>query len=1363
MRIQENVPQLAGSGADRPTTSTHTPDIVRTRTARIGFGAAFILPVVLVVAGCAQIQVPAPSPAPPATRPPSTQPPPTRVKPPAPFEIRLDGKGFVPVPARPDWEVLLRRIQEGRVHAVVQLGAIPDEDTRAALARAGIDLGQPLTGAAYLAAVSGKLDRNAAVLTKLRWVGPHEPEAKLAAAFSDARATEYARRIAGRVEVVVTLFAGTDADAAVARAKQIGADVVAEVRAARLLVLSLPSGRERELANIDAIFSIEPATPGGANESERARQFIGADVGAIPAGRPDGTGVRVGVLEGGHAQTNHTAFGNRVQQGDAGNVTNNFHSTMTMGMILGSGAGSVAAGAATANQWRGIAPAATGFSYNFLTTATPVADYIGDVTEAVQNDIVHLMNNSWGTSGCAAQAYGAYVGRAPFLDGVVKGSLGRPVPIVFAAGNERAGFFNSNTNANDTSCITATTAPFANYGTINHPKAAKNLIAVGAIDSANNAMSSYSSWGPTLDGRLKPDVVAAGHHNGSASNGVTSITNAFGQPTGAANQQAYRTPIFDPNFVYGWYSQTSSAAAEVSGGLALMIDGWRRAFPGRADPLPSTLRAALVHNATDLVDANTTWYRVGPDYASGYGLVRLNDSVASLERGDAIEGSVAHGKSARYFVTVAAGAGPLRITLAWDDEPAIDGANPALINDLDLVVTDPSGTRRFPWTLDPANPAADAVRTAENHVDNLEQVLVDAPAAGLWIVDVRGTSVATGRQNFSLVTRNGFTRQPSDLILALDISDSMNSPAVAGALQKIEILRRSVRLLLETWNLHAIAQDRIGFVTFNSNVTTTPNTVPALQPLQANLNALIAAAGGLTASGCTALGGSLQVAFGSFDPNSANKKSILVVTDGMQSANPFVGEAGTPARLMVQTFPLTASLPFGAFFCTNTAATGPGGAAIVPDNIAVADHGAEIHAIGVGVNGVGFQQLVGRLASESSGLSHFTTTPDSNLDLLYINDLVRALKSNTLEVIDTANGSLAAGANRDLSFPVNGTSRSVTVVLSWQGASQTGAVGVQMRAPSGAALVPARTRQGTFFTVMRFDLGGPANPGTWTLRLSRAGAAVTYQVSIIADENCFHYDLQTPRAPLRAGEALLLTAQLSGGGRALPAPLSVRAQIAEPVTAPGNLLTARVPRTRAAQKYLAAVRAGQWGKLPSATAVIEAAVAELLRDPVFHRAAGTSRTRTVVLEPLSLRKGTDPVLLGETRFAAGATALTRAGAYPVTWEIAGDSSCGPVQRQEFASIVVGLGKFDVAASRLTQVPGPRGTVIVTIKPADAFGNLLGPGMAGSVRIDAEGAKPASGVIDLLDGTYLRAFAARGKGEKLPLKVSVNGEELTPGR
>lgn len=686
---------------------------------------------------------------------------------PAGYEIRFPTRTFVPQVTRPDWDGLLAKGDPRGVHVVVQLAEIPNLDTRAALAEAGITLGQPLTGKAYFALVKADFNRKAGVLAKVRWADVYRGDDKLSPSLKREAALTWARRTPGRIELIVTLFSDANMEESIRRIKVLGANIVGIAAAAHILTVSLPGGRQADLAKLDSVRYIEPSVPPGRGESDRARGFIGADVGAIPAGRPNGAGVVVGVFEGAHAQTTHPDFGARVTQGDGGAVTFGAHATMTAGMIAGSGAKSVVNGATTANQWRGVAPGASVRTYNYLNYAPggdAITDYINDVTDAVRNDGVHSMANSWGDFGCATLPYGAYVGRAPFLDGVVRGSLGRPIPIVFSAGNERDGYYVSDADPENKSCVANATAPFANYGTLNHPKSAKNIIVVGAVDSGNHLMSVYSSWGPTLDGRVKPDVVAAGHHNGTVNNNVSSITNPFGSPTGNPNQQDYRAPIYDPTstWVYGWYSQTSAAAAEVSGGLALMINGWRTAFPGHADPLPSTLRAALVNNSIDL-DTTTTWFNPGPDYASGYGQVRINNSVQSLERDDAAEGSVIHSGEEHYFVAVAAGAGPLRITLAWDDEPAANGADPSLVNDLDLVVTDPAGVRHFPWTLNPANPTAPAVRTHEDHVNNLEQVLVDLPAAGNWSVVVRGTTVASGMQAFSLVTPNGFSPQPSQL------------------------------------------------------------------------------------------------------------------------------------------------------------------------------------------------------------------------------------------------------------------------------------------------------------------------------------------------------------------------------------------------------------------------------------------------------------------------------------------------------------------------------------------------------------------------------------------------------------------------
>jgi hypothetical protein len=1274
--------------------------------------------------------------------------------PPGPYEIRLHERSFVPPEERLDWSRLFAGTDAREIHAIVQLFSLPDRNARAALAAAGIVLGQPLTGKAYLATVRRSLEAGSPALKFVRWTGTLPLEDKIARELLEAQPGAWFRRVPGHVELAVKLFPDADFLAALDRIEGLGAQILGEASGARTLAVSVAAGRERVLAALDAVRFLEPLTSPGEGESDRARVHVGTIAGPIPAGSPNGNVVVVGVFDSMHADATHTDFGGRVAQGDPppanpanptnAQASNIRHATMTAGMIVGDGTQSVAGGAASARQWRGLAPGAQARSYSFTNAGgDAVTDYLNDVTDAVTNDGVQILNNSWGDPGCAPFAYGSYAGRAPFEDGVVHGDLGRRATVVFSAGNERSGF-GSPVNTN---CIAVTAAPFDNYTTINHPKGSKNALIVGAIDSANDAMTTYSSWGPTLDGRLKPDIVASGQHNGTMQAGVSVLDNPFGNPTGAANQQGYRVPNFvtaSSTFQYAWFDETSNAAAMASGALALLIDAWRTTFPGRPDPLPSTLRAFVVHNARDLDDA-TTWYNPGPDYASGYGLLQVDASVQSLQRGEALEGSIDQGETLHFFLEVPAGATQVKVTLAWDDPPAQENANPTLINDLDLVVRDPAGNRRFPWTLDPASPAAAAVRTGEDHANNLEQVFVDGAAvtAGTWQVDIVGTAVAAGPQSFSVVAQNGPVRRPVDLILALDTSSSMSGLASSapGALTKIALLRQAVSLFLNTWQLHAIGGDRIGLATFSSNVTTVPNAVPALEPFLPDFAAVDAAASGLNASGCTAMGGALQVAFDSFDPASPNKRSILLFTDGMQSANPFVGEAGAPSRLRIQSFAANATLPFGAFFCTNAAATGPSGP-IVPDGRNVDQHGAQISTIGVGVNGAGFQQVLERLADESFGVHHFTTAPDANLDLFYTNDLVRALKSNTLEVIATDSGTLDAGASKDISFPVNPTARSVTVVLSWRGPTQPGSVQGSVTGPAGAALVPDRTRQQGFFTLLKFDLPGAhgASAGSWRLSLGRQGSpAALYQVSVIAEEGCLHYDFSTSSGPHRVGEPLKFSARVSAWGLApSPAP-NVRVTISMPAEPPGNLLSEWLPKTKVVHSH---------GRVVRGASLLERALTELSRTPAFLSRAARRETREVVLSQSA-----------GGAYAAAIPALRRPGSYDLLWQVEGKSACGPVLRQELATLLVRTAAIEPGKSPVLATPSARGTVTITVRPADAEGNLLGPGMVSSVSVKSEGLEAAGPVVDRFDGTYAQVFKGRPTAS-IPVTLTVDGKTWT---
>src|SRR5262249_31750874 len=87
-----------------------------------------------------------------------------------------------------------------------------------------------------------------------------------------------------------------------------------------------------------------------------------------------------------------------------------------------------------------------------------------------------------------------------FAHGAINGTNGRSQPLIFtiAAGNER-GIRNP---ANTPLC--------GDYVSLDSPAAAKDPIIVGSTHSDTATVTDSSSWGPTQDGRLKPDIVAPG-------------------------------------------------------------------------------------------------------------------------------------------------------------------------------------------------------------------------------------------------------------------------------------------------------------------------------------------------------------------------------------------------------------------------------------------------------------------------------------------------------------------------------------------------------------------------------------------------------------------------------------------------------------------------------------------------------------------------------------------------------------------------------------------------------------------------------------------------------------------------------------
>jgi hypothetical protein len=298
----------------------------------------------------------------------------------------------------------------------------------------------------------------------------------------------------------------------------------------------------------------------------------------------------------------------------------------------------------------------------------------------------------------------------------------------------------------------------AGYDCIPTHGVAKNILTVGAVDDLPDGylpiggpdqvvMTVFSGWGPTDDGRIKPDLVG----------------------NGAFLYSAW------PDFpYYAFAAGTSMATPNVSGSLLLLQQHYENLNGPGSYLRAATLKALAIHSADEAGAAP------GPDYAFGWGLLntRAAANVISGTGGEhqIIEGSLANGGANTHAVGVTAPNAVLTATLVWPDPPgtppapALDPADPMLVNDLDLRIVR-GGNTWSPWVLDPANPAAPA-STGDNVRDNVEQVRIAAADTCSYSVEVRhkGALLDSSAQDYSLIVSVETPPAPGTLLIDEDFS-----------------------------------------------------------------------------------------------------------------------------------------------------------------------------------------------------------------------------------------------------------------------------------------------------------------------------------------------------------------------------------------------------------------------------------------------------------------------------------------------------------------------------------------------------------------------------------------------------------------
>lgn len=300
---------------------------------------------------------------------------------------------------------------------------------------------------------------------------------------------------------------------------------------------------------------------------------------------------------------------------------------------------------------------------------------------------------------------------------------------------------------------------------IGSPGVSKNAVAVGALNHGNSTLIvSFSSRGPAADGRVKPDVVAPGTSTVSAG-GNTSHTDL-----GCATRSL---------------SGTSMSCPTVAGAAALLrqyfSDGFypsgTRNAADKRELSAAEVKAVLLNGTLPLPAGGVFG---GGDY--GWGRVFLDSNLyfagearkLRLTSVPNAEGLVT-GDSRSITVEVSAGE-EMRATLVWSDPEATLGAARALVNDLDLVVSD--GTRS--WRGNVFSTSGESVEGgAADAVNNVEQFRLPSPAAGTYTISVTASRVAgngragTARQGYALAVSNrscatAVSAAPTNLVATSD-------------------------------------------------------------------------------------------------------------------------------------------------------------------------------------------------------------------------------------------------------------------------------------------------------------------------------------------------------------------------------------------------------------------------------------------------------------------------------------------------------------------------------------------------------------------------------------------------------------------
>jgi hypothetical protein len=584
-------------------------------------------------------------------------------------------------------------------YTLLQFTKIPSLDEQQKLKKQGITLLSYLSNNAYYASVNSQFYARGTVSDNIRTKIDIDPKYKLDPTVALGEIPDYASE-GNAVKVVVSYFKGAPAGTISNDLVQFKARGVKNLESFGQVYLTVSKDRITELAKLNWVQNIDLVPPPVVSDNLPGRSSNKSNVlNSSLSGLGytlTGKGVKVGIWDGNlEPHKDHTG---RVKNKEYESASS--HGDHVSGTIGGAGLLDPKA--------RGMAAEVQMFGWNFNVQSNNLPVYAEREISALE-DGIEITSNSYGYSNTGGYSLRRYDTSDNGDDAL---AIDFPYLLnIYSNGNDQTknpGGFNTTT------------------------KNSKNALHVAANDP-NDRISNYSSFGPTIDGRLLPQISAVG-------------TDVYS---------------LDYNNSYQVMSGTSMATPATTGTVALLYERYKSIYGEK--PLASLMKALVANTAKDVGNA-------GPDYKYGFGNLNGLRAVKALDKKWFYSASVVNGAVSEKEIIVPAGLVSLKVMMAYSDLAGTPGAPNVQVNDLDITIVK-DGQTIMPWILNPGQPNAIATRGVDA-MNNIEQITIDNPTAGRYKIIVKGKLVPLNAQQFSVV----YDYVAPDLILTYPLGGEKINP-----------------------------------------------------------------------------------------------------------------------------------------------------------------------------------------------------------------------------------------------------------------------------------------------------------------------------------------------------------------------------------------------------------------------------------------------------------------------------------------------------------------------------------------------------------------------------------------------------------